>query len=271
MFVVSSPKLFRLKFGLSVFDILAHLSWKLMSFLDNLFVCHLSICVSVCKLFTFSSSSPEPLATGQYLKIFFSRTTGPKSTKLSTEQPLVKEIQVCSVKHHAFLAHLSWKLKWAFLITCHPSSVCLSVCPSIRLSVNFSHFHLLLQNHWANFNQTWHKASLGEGNSSLFKRRALPFSKGRYLRNIKNTLTKFKNLLLQNHWANFPHIVTMHPWVKGIQVCSNEGPRPFPRGDDYKLAKIHWRNLKIVISRTTEPISTKLGTKHPWERGIKKT
>ena len=24
-----------------------------------------------------------------------------------------------------FLAHLSWKLKWAFLITCRPSSVCL--------------------------------------------------------------------------------------------------------------------------------------------------
>ena len=79
-----------------------------------------------------------------------------------------------------FLAHLSWKLKWAFLITLRPSSVCPSVCPSVRLSVcNFSHFHLLLQNHWANFNQTWHKASLGEGDSSLFKWRAPPFSKGR--------------------------------------------------------------------------------------------
>ena len=43
------------------------------------------------------------------------------------------------------------------------SGVCLSVRPSVCLSVNFSHFHLLLQNHWANFNQTWHKVSLGEG------------------------------------------------------------------------------------------------------------
>ena len=51
-----------------------------------------------------------------------------------------------------FLAHLSWKLKWAFLITCRPS-VCPSVRLSVRPSVNFSHFHLL-QNHWANFNQT---------------------------------------------------------------------------------------------------------------------
>ena len=114
-----------------------------MSFSDHLssVVC-LSVCLSVhpsvrpsvCKLFTFSSSSPEPL--GQFqpnlaqnilgwrgfkyvqvkgpslfqgeiitqiakihwrnLKIFFSRTTGSISTKLDTKHPWVKEIQVCS-------------------------------------------------------------------------------------------------------------------------------------------------------------------------------
>jgi hypothetical protein len=37
-----------------------------------------------------------------------------------------------------------------------PLSVCLSVCKLL-------HFRLLLQNHWANFNQTWHKLSLGRG------------------------------------------------------------------------------------------------------------
>ena len=74
-----------------------------------------------------------------------------------------------------FLAHLSWKLKWDFLITFCPSSVRPSVC----LSVNFSHFHLLLQNQWANFNQTWHKAFISGGNSSLCKWRATSFSKGR--------------------------------------------------------------------------------------------
>jgi hypothetical protein len=68
-----------------------------------------------------------------------------------------------------FLAHLSWKLKWAFLITGCPSSVYLS----IRLSVcKLLHFRLLLQNHWTNFNQTWYKSSLGGGgDSSLFKGR----------------------------------------------------------------------------------------------------
>ena len=98
---------------------------------------------------------------------------------LVTPTPRGDNFRVKKVKLMGFLAHLSWKLKWAFLITCRPSSVRPSVYPSVCLSVNFSHFHLLLQNHWANFNQTWHKVFLGEGDSSLFKWRATPFPKGR--------------------------------------------------------------------------------------------
>ena len=30
----------------------------------------------------------------------------------------------------------------------------------------------------------------------------------------------------------------MHPWVKGIQVYLNEVPRPFPREDNFEIAKI---------------------------------
>ena len=52
--------------------------------------------------------------------------------------------------------------------------------------------------------------------------------------------------------------------MKGIQVCSNEVPQPFPRGDNYEIVKIH----SYQISRTTGPISTNLGTKHPWVKGI---
>ena len=37
-----------------------------------------------------------------------------------------------------------------------------------HLSVNFTYFYFLLQNQWVNFKQTWHKKSLGEGDSSLF-------------------------------------------------------------------------------------------------------
>ena len=35
--------------------------------------------------------------------------------------------------------------------------------------------------------------------------------------------------------------------MKGTQVCSNEGFRPFPRGDNYKITKIHWQNLKTFL------------------------
>ena len=60
------------------------------------------------------------------------------------------------VIYYTFFSSPELKFKWAFLI---------KICPSfvIVVVVNFSHFHLLLQNHQANFNQTWHKASLGEG------------------------------------------------------------------------------------------------------------
>ena len=51
-------------------------------------------------------------------------------------------------------------------------------------------------------------------------------------------------------------------------VCSNEGPRPIPRGDKYEEAKIHWRNKKLLFSRTTEQISINVGKKHPWVMGI---
>ena len=40
----------------------------------------------------------------------------------------------------------------------------------------------------------------------------------------------------------------MHPWVKGIQVFTNEGPHPFPREDNYEIAKIHGWNFKKSAS-----------------------
>ena len=62
---------------------------------------------------------------------------------------------------------------------------------------------------------------------------------------------------------------TIVPWHKlslgkgNSRFFSNIGPRPFQRGDNYKMAKMHWQNFKICFSRSTESISTKLGTKHP--------
>ena len=120
--------------------------------------------------------------------------------KNNTEKLLFSYFWVIS----PFLAHLSRRLKWAFLITISPVSVVVVVVVVVQIS----QYHLLLQNHWANL------------------------------------------------------IHTNYPWLKGIQVCSNEGPRPFPRGDNNEIAKIHWQILKIIISRTTGPILTKFWTNH---------
>ena len=46
-------------------------------------------------------------------------------------------------------------------------------------------------------------------------------------------------LLLKNRWANLTKLGAMHPWVTGIQVCSNEGPCPSQRGDNWELIKIN--------------------------------
>ena len=58
-------------------------------------------------------------------------------------------------------------------------------------------------------------------------------------------------------------LVTKHSWVKEIQIYSNEGPRTSLMGDNYEMSKIHWWNSFKNFCRTTELISTKLGTNYP--------
>ena len=73
------------------------------------------------------------------------------------------------------------------------------------------------------------------------------FSKGRYLRNSENTMTNFQKIIFQISTK----LGTKHPWVKGIQVCSVERFRPFPRGNDHELMKIHGQIWK---SYSPEPV-----------------
>ena len=61
---------------------------------------------------------------------------------------------------------------------------------------------------------------------------------------------------------------TKQHWVKGFQVYSNEEPNPFSRGDNFKIVKIHWMLWKIWWPRTSKPISSRLGSKHLWLKGI---
>ena len=62
---------------------------------------------------------------------------------------------------------------------------------------------------------------------------------------------------------NSTKLGTHHPWVKGLQVCSNEGPGSLQRGDNHKNAKIGWCHLKIFFSRTTGPGKLKFIWKLP--------
>ena len=85
-------------------------------------------------------------------------------------------------------------------------------------------------------------------------------------------LSQFQPNLAQSifGWRRFKFVQmkgTNHPWMKDIQNFKNKGSRPFIKGGYYEMAKIHWRNLKILFSRSTGPISTKLGTKRPFGVG----
>jgi hypothetical protein len=112
-------------------------------------------------------------------------------------------------------------------------SVDLSVCKLL-------HFRLL-QNHWANFNQTWHKLSLGGGFLNFSNEGDCP----------SDFFFKSSPAPAGQFQSNFVQIIiklgTNHPLVKGILNFSNKGPGPLKSGDNYKNA------LKIFFSRPTEP------------------
>ena len=126
--------------------------------------------------------------------------------------PIKKEFQFW------FLAHLSWKLKWAFLIACHPSSEIAKI-------------------HLQNFNQKKHTSISTKlatmhpwvkGHQVCSNEGPCPFPSGDYYEIAKNILTNFKNLLLQNHWANFNQ-----SWHKAFDSSLFKWRAPnFPRGDN---------------------------------------
>lgn len=59
------------------------------------------------------------------------------------------------------------------------SPICLaSVYLSVRCSVPYvCNLFTFFQDHWANFNKTWHQPSFGEGNSNLWKWNSISFQK----------------------------------------------------------------------------------------------
>jgi hypothetical protein len=62
---------------------------------------------------------------------------------------------------------------------------------------------------------------------------------GPLLRGDKIGVESFKNLV-QNHWANFNQTWHKSSLGEEIQVWTNEGDYPSPRGDNCETVKIHW-------------------------------
>ena len=151
----------------------------------------------------------------------------------------------------------------------HLSSVCLSVRPS----VNFSHFQFLLQNNWANFNQTWHRSYLGEEDSSLFKEGPRPSQRGDNCEIVKiHWKLKKKIFFSRTTGPTSTKLGIKYSWMKGIQKfvqmnflksspeplgqfrtnlaesigfsCLYEGPTLFQKGNNSKIVKMHWQILK---------------------------
>jgi hypothetical protein len=139
-------------------------------------------------------------------------------------------------------------------------SDCLSLCKLL-------HFRFLLQYHWANFKQTGTEHLWGGGIKVFSNERDYPSPRGDNSEGVKIHWEFFKIISSRTSPPNSIKLGTNYPWVKGIQFCSNEGQYPLQRRDNTKNVKIWWDHLKI-ISRTTGPILTRLGTNLRWGRGF---
>ena len=94
-----------------------------------------------------------------------------------------------------------------------------------------------------------------------------PLQRGDNHKNVKMGWGHLKIFFSRTTGPILNRLGTNHPWVEGIQVCSNEGYSPSPRGDNSERVKMHRQFLKIFFSRTSRPNSVKLGTNYPWMKG----
>ena len=110
-------------------------------------------------------------------------------------------IMIC--KEHGFwsryLAHLSWRLKWAFLIKICQLSIFVAVVVVVVKLFTFSSS----QEPLGQFKQNLAQSILGSRGVKFLQMKGHPFLQGEIITKQQNSLTKFKNLLLKNHLPNF--------------------------------------------------------------------
>jgi hypothetical protein len=154
------------------------------------------------------------------------------------------------------LAHLSWKLKWAILIT-----GCLS---SVRPSVNFYIFDFFSRTTRPILTRLGTDHLWGKGFQVCSNEGDCPSPREDISESVKIHWKFLKIFFSRSSRPNSIKLGTNYPCVKGIQFCSNEGPGPLQRGDNCKNVKMGCGHLKIYFSRTTKPILIRLSTNHPW-------
>jgi hypothetical protein len=206
-----------------------------VSFSDHLLSgVHLSVCLTVCPSVNF------------HIFDFFSRTTAPILTRLGTNHSWREKIQVCSKEgdspsprgDNSERVKIHWNfLKIFFFRTCRPNS--------IKLSANYPCVKGI------------QVCSKGPG----------PLQRGDNHKNVKMGWGHLKIFFSRTTGPILTRLVTNHPWVKGIQVCSKERNSPSPKGDNGERVKIHWKIWKIFF-RTSRPNSIKLGVNYLWLKGI---
>jgi hypothetical protein len=202
---------------------------------------------------------PGPLQRGKnhknvkmgwgHLKIFSSRTTGPILNRLGTNHPWVTGVQVCSKEGDNPMPRGDnserVKMHGIFFLKIFFSRITGPILT--RLGTNHP---------WVKGVQV----SLKEGDN--------PMQRGDNSKRVKIHGKFLKIFFSRITGPILTRLGTTHPWVKGVQVCSKEGDKPMPRGDNSERVKMHGQFLKIFLSRITGPILTRLGTTHPWVKGV---
>jgi hypothetical protein len=67
-----------------------------------------------------------------------------------------------------------------------------------------------------------------------------PSPRGYNSKRVKIHWKYLKIFFSRASWPNSIKLATHYPCVKGIQVCSNKGPDPLQKGDNYKNVKMGW-------------------------------
>jgi hypothetical protein len=77
---------------------------------------------------------------------------------------------------------------------------------------------------------------------------------GEIIAKQKNTLKSLKKIFFYRTCrGNSIKLSTNYSWVKGIQVCSNKGPGPPQRGDNYKKCENGVGSFKNFLLKNCWP------------------